>query len=137
MQAIAQYWANIGVKVNILQPATTQELFADFLSRDAYLLEYSSTASPLFTGRLPSQTINPYHVVIPSLDNLIVKSQTAPPATQQAIWYQVEQITANLALSAPIATLPVLLYADHKVNGVEAKDWGNYSPISQEWTPAS
>jgi hypothetical protein len=116
--------------------ATTQELFAEFLSREAYLLEYASTASPLFTGRLPGQTINPYHVVIPSLDNLIVKSQTAPPAAQASIWYQAEKITADLALSAPIATLPYLLYADNKVNGVEAKDWGNYSPISQEWTPA-
>ncbi len=137
-QAVVQNWADVGVTVDLLEPATTSELFAQFLSREAFILEYQSQAFPLFAGRMPGRYINPYDVPFPELEDLIAQAQTAPPESQESLMYEIERITAENAYAAPIVSRPTILYANtDTVSGAEATDWLAYSPVSREWTPAS
>ncbi len=137
-QAIAQNWADIGVELDILEPATTSELFDKFLSREAYLLEYQTQLFQLLSNRsFPDSFVNPYKVSYPEIEDILLTAQTAPPEDQEGLMYEAAQLTAEQGFSVPITTRPSILVASDKVDGVEASDFMFSSPISREWTPAS
>jgi peptide/nickel transport system substrate-binding protein len=139
MQAIAQDWAAIGVKVNIIAPATNTDFFAKFMTEQAF--ENDQPPVPLslvIAGHwVKGGALNPYDVVEPVLTNLETRESTAPPQEFSQLEKEISQLLTTQAYLAPVVTDTYILYSTKQVAGVQATPWLVSSPVALTWAPSS
>jgi peptide/nickel transport system substrate-binding protein len=137
-EALAQNWADIGVKANIISAATDADFFQKFLTDSSFAIPFPPvSASTLPTSRyLPTSPLNPFKVDDTTLDDLYAKLLVAPPDDQEPLQLQIMKRITDQAYSVPVATNIFAFYADDKVAGVKAESWQTFSPIVLDWNPS-
>jgi peptide/nickel transport system substrate-binding protein len=137
-QALAQQWANVGIRVNIVAPATQTEFAQKYLTGSAFLTAYPSIPTIVLVSSqyLATSPNNPYKVDDATIDELANKAQSGPQSEQQSLAQQINKQITEQAYSVPVTTSPTLLYSSKSIAGLKAEPWQNQSPVAWNWQPA-
>ncbi len=120
-QALAQEWAQVGVKVNIIDDANTSAYESAFASGKipSFIAIYGqqpiSIEGPgLF---LPAALFNPYHTASAALQNLYDQDIRASGAAQQTLNQEVESYLVDNAWFVPVVSTGLPYYATTNITG--------------------
>ena len=138
-QAIAQNWADIGVKLDVTEVATNAELFEKYQTKSALILDYADSPMSVVANNrfLEGGSFNAYGVTDPVVTKLYDQSLTASPEQLEELSQQMTRHIVEQAYLAPIAFRPQILFAADTVTGVEAKPYQLQSPVAVGWSPKS
>jgi peptide/nickel transport system substrate-binding protein len=122
-QALAQEWAQIGVKVNIIDDANTSAYESAFASGKipSFIAIYGqqpiSIEGPgLF---LPAALFNPYHTASAALQSLYDQDIRATGAAKTTLDQQVESYLVDNAWFVPVVSTGLPYYATTNITGTE------------------
>jgi peptide/nickel transport system substrate-binding protein len=134
MQATADYWDKIGVKVDI-QPANNLTDYMGSLNGSASLVQAAPQYSfPMFASypsyMAPGGIFHPRNWKDATLQKLYAEGSTA--ADPKPIWQQMTKVIAEQAYAIPIMTPPSAVYAAKNISGVVVSDV-RYNPVLPDW----
>jgi peptide/nickel transport system substrate-binding protein len=122
-QALAQEWAQVGVKVNIIDDANPSAYEQAFVSGTvpSFIATYGqqpiSIEGPgLF---LPTAAFNPYHTASAALQSLYDQDISASGTAATALDQKVESYLVDNAWFVPVAATGIAWYATSSVTGTE------------------
>jgi peptide/nickel transport system substrate-binding protein len=137
-QAVVQDWANIGVKVHLVQPTTTPDLYKTFLSQSAYLIDVTNipTLQDAYNF-LPGSVPNPLNVNYAGVVKVYDQALTAPVDQQSQLREQLVKDIVTEAYTAPIAASSNIIYSTNNVTGVQATRYSLEAPTPYAWAPSA
>jgi peptide/nickel transport system substrate-binding protein len=122
-QALAQEWAQVGVKVNIIDDANPSAYEQAFVSGTvpSFIATYGqqpiSIEGPgLF---LPTAAFNPYHTASAALQSLYDQDISASGTAATALDQKIESYLVDNAWFVPVAATGIAWYATSSVTGTE------------------
>jgi peptide/nickel transport system substrate-binding protein len=120
-QALAQEWAQIGVKVNIIDDANPSAYEQAFASGTvpSFIATYGQQPIPIEGPGLflPSALFNPYHTASAALQGLYDQDITASGTAATALDQQVESYLVNNAWFVPVVATGLPWYATPSITG--------------------
>jgi ABC-type transport system substrate-binding protein len=138
-QAVASYWSNIGVNVQITTPSTGTEYGADLESHKFGAMVFEYGAQPIYVDAgeiaMPTGPLNPYGSNSPAMDaaeSQIASATTA--ASQESASDLLETEMLNAAWFAPIAANDETFYVSHSIGGFTLQPL-EVSPDPVDWYP--
>jgi peptide/nickel transport system substrate-binding protein len=133
MQAVAQYFAAVGVKVNVTTEPTVAEMLAKGTSQEAegWLTNWgaNSTFQEWRNQARAGGTWNPFGAPDAVLNALATQGADAPPSKAGQYWKAVIDRTVTQADFLPLFTVPTLYYASNKIGGLALSRWANFMPV--------
>jgi len=138
-QAVAKYWAAIGVKVNITTETAVnqwlQQLATKKFAVGDNVLGASTMATAYSVYLTPGGVLNPFGLHDPTIDKWF--SASLKSTNPKTYWQKITARMVTQAYQVPIAFIPSELWAaSDKVGGVRMSD-GRPRAWSVEWYPTS
>jgi peptide/nickel transport system substrate-binding protein len=134
-QAVANYWAAIGVKTKITSAASNTQFVEQALSRAYSLGEYTPLLWPTaytYSELLsPKGSLNPFHVDDPAIDKAFATAMVSQGSAQAAALRQVNDLMTEDAVSVPVFAFSDDWAVSKHVSGF---DQSAIEPFASEWT---
>jgi peptide/nickel transport system substrate-binding protein len=122
-EALAQEWAQVGVKVNIIDDANPSAYEQAFVSGTvpSFIATYGQQPIPIEGPGLflPSAGFNPYHTASAALISLYEQDISASGAAASALDQKVESYLVDNAWFVPVAATGIAWYATSSITGTE------------------
>ena len=136
VSGLAKYFGEIGVKVNVISPATAGEWASRLFSGSvpAFINPRGGDPMWLYYGLYlgPKATLNSSHASDPAINRLWLSGQRAENPTP--FWKQMSARTVTQAMFVNISTFPTVYYVSKRVRGVAVSS-SLPTPDSTAWAP--
>ncbi|MDQ4113409.1 MAG: ABC transporter substrate-binding protein [Actinomycetota bacterium] len=138
-QAIAQNWADVGVKLKVVEVGTNAELFEKYQTQSALILDYADSPMSIVADNRFTKggSFNAFGVEDSVVTRLYDESLRASPERLTELSQQMTRHIVQQGYLAPIALRPQILFSAGNVTGVEAKPYQLQSPVVLGWSPTS
>jgi peptide/nickel transport system substrate-binding protein len=136
-QAVAKYWAAIGVKVNITTDTTVNQWLQQLATKKFAVADNVLGASTMATAYSVYLTkggvLNPFGLTDSTIDKLFSASLVSPNAKK--LWQKITARMVQQAYQAPVAFIPSELWAASNKLGNVKMSIGRPRAWSVEWYP--
>jgi peptide/nickel transport system substrate-binding protein len=136
VNAMAQNFSAVGVKMNITTPASIGDYLSKLASKTYAATSLTYGSQPMWlmyeSTLKPGALLNPYGADDPTLDKLWLKGQRNPSATPQ--WLAMSDRFTDQAWFIPAVKYDGLFYSSKKIGGVQETEKG-FIPNPVVWYP--
>jgi peptide/nickel transport system substrate-binding protein len=121
-QAVESYWAKVGVKATVTVPISTPDWASSVTGKKfpAAVMQYNSEPMYAVTTffQTPGEFFNPYGVVDPTINQLLLKAAGASGAQALSYYEQIQRRLVESAFYVPFASLDKIVIFRKGVQGV-------------------